>query len=121
MTRAELVARVAARAGLTLADAEKAVDALFRVDGGIIASAVACGEAVRIAEFGSFEPRPGRPPSSRDRGGAGEGAPPPAPVFRAGSGWLDGGERMRGGPGKPPKGTRGSASTGSTGPRRDSE
>ncbi len=53
MGKPELVAEVAAAAGLTQADAKKAVDAVFDS----IASALKKGEKVQIIGFGSFEVR----------------------------------------------------------------
>ncbi len=50
MNQAELIAAVAERAGLTKADAGKAVEALV----GTITEALTRGDEVRIAGFGSF-------------------------------------------------------------------
>lgn len=50
MTKAELVAAVAERAGLSKAQAGRAVDAVL----GAVQEAVARGEEVRVAGFGAF-------------------------------------------------------------------
>lgn len=112
MTKVELVERLAERTGLSPDDAAAAVEALFAVAGGIIAEEVANGAAVRIGDFGSFEPgarltlsRRGRPAGENED----PGVPPLAPVFKPGGGWRQPDRRVRGGK---PRGT------GSTGPRR---
>lgn len=58
MNKAELSARVAARASMAKAGADAAVSAVFAT----IAEALASGETVRIAGFGTFSttPRPAR-------------------------------------------------------------
>ena len=108
MTKAELIRRLAERTGLSDAAAVAAVEALFAVDGGIIAEGVAGGGPVQIGEFGTFVPAMRSGPGRARRGGDDEGGPPAAPVFHPGSGWR---QRVRGGR-KAPRGT------GSTGPRR---
>jgi DNA-binding protein HU-beta len=50
MNQAELIAAVAERAGLTKADAGKAVEALV----GTVTDALKQGDEVRIAGFGTF-------------------------------------------------------------------
>ena len=50
MNQAELIAAVAERAGLTKADAGKAVEALV----GTITEALQQGDEIRISGFGSF-------------------------------------------------------------------
>ncbi len=109
MTKTELVARLAEKTGLSHDEAAAVVEALFAVDGGIIAERLARGLSVEIGNFGSFVPtiRFGR--GRESHGGDDEGAPPAAPIFRPGNGWR---AHLRGGK-KPPRGT------GSTGPRRD--
>ena len=56
MNKSDLAMQVAQEAGLTQADAAKAVDAIFGGDG-LIAGALADGDAVTIAGFGKFEAR----------------------------------------------------------------
>ena len=74
MNQAELIAAVAERAGLTKADAGKAVEALV----GTITEALTQGDEVRISGFGSFgisergerqgrNPRPARRSRSQPR------------------------------------------------------
>lgn len=55
MNKSELVQQLASRADLTRAQATKAVDALFSVEGGIISEALRGGDKVQITGFGSFE------------------------------------------------------------------
>ena len=55
MNKSELIQHLASRADLTRAQATKAVDALFAVEGGIIAEALRGGDKVQITGFGSFE------------------------------------------------------------------
>ncbi len=54
MNKAELVARVAEKAGLTKKDSEKAVSAVFEC----IEETLAGGEKVSLVGFGTFELRP---------------------------------------------------------------
>ena len=67
MNQADLIAAVAERAGLTKADAGKAVEALV----GTITEALQRGDEVRIAGFGSFgiSERGSAGPQSSDRRG----------------------------------------------------
>jgi DNA-binding protein HU-beta len=55
VNKSELVQQLASRADLTRAQATKAVDALFSVEGGIISEALRGGDKVQITGFGSFE------------------------------------------------------------------
>lgn len=55
MNKAELIQQVAAKASLSRAEAQRAIDALFSVDNGIIADALKSGDKVQITGFGSFE------------------------------------------------------------------
>ena len=57
MNKSELVQQLADRTDLTRSDAQKAIDALFSSDDGIIAQALKNGEKVQITGFGSFETR----------------------------------------------------------------
>ncbi len=56
MNKSDLAQEVADQTGLTQANAAAAVDAIFGGDG-LIAGALAGGEAVTIAGFGKFEAR----------------------------------------------------------------
>ena len=55
MNKAQLVQSLATRAGISRADASRAVDALFSVENGLIAEALRTGDKVQITGFGSFE------------------------------------------------------------------
>ena len=55
MNKSELVQHLASRADLSRAEAARAVDALFSVEDGIIASCLRGGDKVQITGFGSFE------------------------------------------------------------------
>ena len=55
MNKQILVTQLAARAGISKADASRAIDALFSVENGIIAEALRTGDKVQITGFGSFE------------------------------------------------------------------
>lgn len=87
MTKVELVAKVAAEAGLTKKDAEKALQAVL--DG--ITGALKAGDKVSLVGFGTFETRnrperKGRNPRTKE-----EITIPAttAPVFKAGKGLKD--------------------------------
>ena len=54
MTKAQLVARLAADTGLSRAEARRVVDALFDPKKGLIARALASGESVRLPPLGTF-------------------------------------------------------------------
>lgn len=87
MTKMDLIDAVAAKVGLTKADAGRAVDALL----GAVESALAKGEKVTITGFGTFEVRQraarmGRNPQT--------GAPlhiaaSKSPAFKSGKGLKD--------------------------------
>ena len=67
MNKSEIVQQLASRANISRADAQRAVDALFAVDTGIISQALKSGDKVQITGFGSFdtkkrEARKGRNP-----------------------------------------------------------
>jgi DNA-binding protein HU-beta len=55
VNKSELVQQLASRANISRADAQRAVDALFSVDNGIISQALKSGDKVQITGFGSFE------------------------------------------------------------------
>lgn len=87
MTKVELVAKVAAEAGLTKKDAEKALQAVL--DG--ITGALKAGDKVSLVGFGTFETRnrperKGRNPRTKE-----EITIPAttAPAFKAGKGLKD--------------------------------
>lgn len=55
MNKSELIQNLADRADMSRSEAQKAIDALFSVDNGIIANALKQGDKVTITGFGSFE------------------------------------------------------------------
>ncbi|HET7275321.1 MAG TPA: HU family DNA-binding protein [Longimicrobiaceae bacterium] len=57
MNKSELTQKLADRTNLSKSDAQKAVDALFAADSGIISQALKKGDKVQITGFGSFETR----------------------------------------------------------------
>lgn len=57
MNKSELTQQLANRTDLSKADAQRAIDALFSADDGIIAQSLKQGEKVQITGFGSFETR----------------------------------------------------------------
>jgi DNA-binding protein HU-beta len=91
MNKSDLVDALAASAGMTKADASRAVDALFAPDGGVISGALKAGKRVQITGFGTFEAkqrkaRMGRNPRT---GQAIQIAATKTPGFRAGKGLKD--------------------------------
>ena len=88
MNKSDLVDALASSAGMTKADASRAVDALFSPSGGIIGGALKAGQRVQITGFGTFEAkhrkaRMGRNPRT---GQAIQIAATKTPGFRAGKG-----------------------------------
>jgi len=57
VNKSELTQKLVERTNLSKSDAQKAVDALFAAEGGIISDALKQGEKVQITGFGSFETR----------------------------------------------------------------
>jgi len=91
MNKSDLVDALASSAGMTKADASRAVDALFAPDGGVISGALKAGKRVQITGFGTFEAkqrkaRMGRNPRT---GQAIQIAATKTPGFRAGKGLKD--------------------------------
>jgi len=91
MNKSDLVDALAEAAGMTKADAARAVDAMFSPDGGIIAGALKGGKRVQITGFGTFEAkhrkaRQGRNPRTRQTI---QIAASNTPGFRAGKGLKD--------------------------------
>lgn len=91
MNKSDLVDALASSAGMTKADASRAVDALFAPDGGVISGALKAGQRVQITGFGTFEAkqrkaRMGRNPRT---GQAIHIAATKTPAFRAGKGLKD--------------------------------
>jgi DNA-binding protein HU-beta len=91
VNKSELVQQLASRADLTKSQASRVVDALFSVDGGLIAEALRGGDKVQITGFGSFEAkhreaRTGRNPRT---GKEIKIAASKSPAFRSGKGFKD--------------------------------
>ena len=91
MNKSDLVDALASAAGMTKADASRAVDALFAPAGGVISGALKAGKRVQITGFGTFESkqrkaRMGRNPRT---GQAIQIAATKTPAFRAGKGLKD--------------------------------
>lgn len=57
MNKSELTQKLVERTNLSKSDAQKAVDAIFSAETGIIAEALKSGDKVQITGFGSFETR----------------------------------------------------------------
>jgi DNA-binding protein HU-beta len=55
MNKSEMVQVLAERAGLSRADAARAVETVFDPEAGVIAEALRQGERVQISGFGTFE------------------------------------------------------------------
>jgi DNA-binding protein HU-beta len=90
MNKSDLVDALADSAGMTKADASRALDALFGTSG-VIASALRSGERVQITGFGTFEAkhrkaRMGRNPRT---GATIHIAASKTPGFRAGKGFKE--------------------------------
>lgn len=91
MNKSDLVDALADRTGMTKADSQRAVDALFGTDDGIITEALQDEERVQITGFGTFEAkhrkaRTGRNPRT---GETIKIAATMTPSFRAGKGLKD--------------------------------
>jgi DNA-binding protein HU-beta len=91
MNKSDLVDALASSAGMTKADASRAVDALFTPDSGVIAGALKAGKRVQITGFGTFEAkqrkaRMGRNPRTGEQI---QIAATKTPGFRAGKGLKD--------------------------------
>jgi len=91
MNKSELVDALAAAAGITKADAGRAVDALFSTDGGVIAQALKQGGRVQITGFGTFEAKERKARTGRNprTGQTIKIAATKTPGFRAGKGLKD--------------------------------
>lgn len=57
MNKTELTEALASATDFTKADAQRAIDALFDTDSGVIAKTLDGGEKVQITGFGTFETR----------------------------------------------------------------
>lgn len=91
MNKSELVNEVASRANLSKADANRAVNAIFDANEGIISSALKGGDKIQITGFGTFESRErkartGRNPRTGEEIKIG---PTTSPSFRPGKALKD--------------------------------
>lgn len=91
MNKSELVQNLSNKTDMTKADAQRAVDALFNTDDGIITRALKRGDRVQITGFGTFETRErkartGRNPRTGEEIRIG---PTTSPSFRAGKALKD--------------------------------
>lgn len=57
MNKSDLIQKLAERTNLSKSDAQKAVDAIFSAEDGIISEALKSGAKVQLTGFGSFETR----------------------------------------------------------------
>lgn len=57
MNKSEMIQQLADRTNFSKADAQRAVDALFGTEDGILAQSLKKGEKISITGFGSFETR----------------------------------------------------------------
>jgi DNA-binding protein HU-beta len=91
VNKTEMIQQVASRAGLSRADAQNAVEAIFGVDDGLIAEALKNGEKVQITGFGSFEKRHREARTGRNprNGEEIEIGPSTSAAFRPGKGLKD--------------------------------
>jgi DNA-binding protein HU-beta len=91
MNKSDLVDALADSAGMTKADAARAVDALFGTDGGIIAKALKKGDRVQITGFGTFESKARKARTGRNprTGETIKIAATNTPGFKAGKGFKD--------------------------------
>lgn len=90
VNKTELMDALASQAGLSKADAGRAVEALFGTDG-IIARELMRGEKVQITGFGTFQARKRAARTGRDprTGNAIQIAAATLPAFKAGQGLKD--------------------------------
>ena len=90
MNKTELIEALASQAGLSKADAGRAVEALFG-DDGLIAGTLRKGERVQITGFGTFVARKRAARTGRDprTGGSIEIAAATLPAFKAGQAFKD--------------------------------
>lgn len=91
MNKSELAQKLAERTNLSKSDAQKAVDALFAANNGIIAEALRGGDKVTITGFGSFETRKREARTGRNprTGKEIKIGPSTSAAFRAGKGLKD--------------------------------
>jgi DNA-binding protein HU-beta len=91
MNKSELVQSLASKTDMNKAEAQRAVDALFNTDDGVLTQALKKGDRVQITGFGTFETRQrkartGRNPRTGDEIKIG---PTVSPSFRPGKALKD--------------------------------
>jgi DNA-binding protein HU-beta len=91
MNKSELVQNLANKTKLSRADAQRAVDAMFDTNDGIISKALKKGERIQITGFGTFETRKRKARTGRNprTGKEIKIAATTSPSFRAGKGLKD--------------------------------
>ncbi|HUF13330.1 MAG TPA: HU family DNA-binding protein [Longimicrobiales bacterium] len=91
MNKSELVQALASKTKLTRADAQRAVDAMFDTNDGIISKALKKGDRIQITGFGTFETRKRKARTGRNPRTGKEIKIPAttSPSFRAGKGLKD--------------------------------
>ncbi len=91
MNKTELTDALAQSTEMTKADAQRAIDALFDTNGGVIANALRSNQKVQITGFGTFESRQRKARTGRNpRTGEKIRIPASRAVsFRAGKGLKD--------------------------------
>ena len=91
MNKSELVQELANKTKMTRADAQRAIDALFETNGGIISKALKKGDRIQITGFGTFETRKRKARTGRNprTGKEIKIAATTSPSFRAGKGLKD--------------------------------
>jgi DNA-binding protein HU-beta len=91
MNKSELVQELANKTKMSRADAQRAIDALFETNGGIISKALKKGDRIQITGFGTFETRKRKARIGRNprTGKEIKIAATTSPAFRAGKGLKD--------------------------------
>lgn len=91
MNKSELVQALANKTKLSRADAQRAVDAMFDTNDGIISKALKKGDRIQITGFGTFETRKRKARTGRNprTGKEIKIAATTSPSFRAGKGLKD--------------------------------
>ena len=91
MNKSELVQNLANKTKLSRADAQRAVDAMFDTNDGIISKALKKGDRIQITGFGTFETRKRKARTGRNprTGKEIKIAATTSPSFRAGKGLKD--------------------------------
>ena len=91
MNKSELVQALANKTKLSRADAQRAIDAMFDTNDGIISRALKKGDRIQITGFGTFETRKRKARTGRNPRTGKEIKIPATttPTFRSGKGLKD--------------------------------